>query len=75
MIRLLSYLSWFFFALAAVLFAAAAYFYFLPEDVPGALVDEPDREFPRLAVGENEVSFRLRNPTRHPVRVVGYQFC
>ena len=31
--------------------------------------------FPKLRVGENLVSFRLRNPTRHSVKVVGFSFC
>jgi hypothetical protein len=51
-----------------------AYLYFF-QDTPGAIVDVPDREFPALAVGKNDVQFRLRNPTRHDIRVVGYQFC
>jgi hypothetical protein len=68
-------MPWFLFTLALVLMAAAVYCYFHPEDAPGASIDEPDREFPALAVGSNEVSFRLHNPTQHPVRVVGYRFC
>lgn len=64
-----------FFVLALILSAAAVYAYFIVEDAPGAFVEEPDREFPSLAVGENEVVFRLHNPTRHAVRVIGAGFC
>jgi hypothetical protein len=62
--------------LAALIgFGAAAYAYFYLGDEPGATAEESDREFPDLAVGNNEVRFRLHNPTRHPVRIVGCQFC
>ena len=73
--RLFGFLAYFFFVLAFVLFAAAGYCYFHPEDAPGATIDDPDREFPALAVGKNTITFRLHNPTQHPVRIVGYQFC
>lgn len=69
------FLSNFFFMLGLILLAVAAAGYFLYADAPGACVDEPEREFPNLAVGVNEVRFRLHNPTRHAVRVVGCQFC
>ena len=75
LVRLFTFLSWFFFLAALAGFGAAGYFYFLPDDAPGAAVEEPDRTFPALTVGSNEVRFRLHNPTRHPIRVVGYQFC
>jgi len=64
-----------FLLIAVVLFAAAGYAYYYLDDAPGATIDEPDREFPALAVGHNETTLRLHNPTRHTVRVVGYQFC
>jgi hypothetical protein len=73
--RLFAFLSWFFFLAGLVGFAAAGYLYFHPEDAPGAAIDEPDREFPYLAVGSNEIRFRFHNPTQHPIKVVGYQFC
>jgi hypothetical protein len=60
--------------IALVGFILAAYLYWT-EDAPGATVDDPDRKFPALTVGLNEARFRLHNPTRHNVRVVGYQFC
>ena len=53
----------------------SAYLYFVAADAPGAWVDDPDREFHDLAVGANEVCFRLSNPTRHVVKVVGCSFC
>ena len=65
----------FFLVLSLLLFAAAGYDYFYLQDAPGAVVAEPNRTFPVLAVGKNEVKFRLDNPTRHAVRVVGFQFC
>jgi hypothetical protein len=64
------------FALSLALFGAAGYAYFLmEEDAPGAVIPDPDREFPSLAVGKNEVRFRLENPTGHTVRVIGCQYC
>jgi hypothetical protein len=75
MARLSGFLAYFFFATALVLLGAAVYCYFHPEDAPGATIDEPNREFSALAVGGNEVRFRLHNPTQHAVRVVGYRFC
>ena len=61
--------------LSVVLFAAAGYLYYLDSDTHGAVIDQPDRAFPDLAVGPNTVHFTLRNPTRHPVRIVGASFC
>ena len=65
----------FFLLLSLVLFGAAGYAYYLETDAPGATIDEPDRAFPDLTVGKNDVRFTLHNPTRHTVRVVGCQFC
>ncbi len=65
----------FFLSTALLLAAAAGYAYYLTTDVPGAVVDEPDREFPALAVGNNNVQFRVHNPTRHTVRVIGCGEC
>ena len=64
-----------FLLLAFALLAAAGYAYFFLQDAPGAVIAEPDRTFPALAVGKNEISFRLNNPTGHVVRVIGCQFC
>ena len=61
--------------LALALLAAAGYDYFFLQDAPGAIIAEPDRTFPTLAVGKNEMKFRLNNPTGHVVRVIGCQFC
>jgi hypothetical protein len=68
-------LSNLFFLLAFIGFGVSIYAYFYLSDAPGATIDEPDREFPALAVGNNEVRFRFHNPTGHAIRVVGYQFC
>jgi hypothetical protein len=62
-------------ATSLALFGLAAYAYVHWDDAPGAFVEEPDREFPSLVIGVNEASFRLHNPTKHKIRVVGYQFC
>lgn len=44
-------------------------------DRPGATIDDPDREV-RIDVGQTvAVTFRLHNPTRHPVQVVGLAAC
>jgi hypothetical protein len=68
-------LSWLFLVLSGVLFAAAGYMYYLENDAPGAVVDQTERAFPDLAVGSNTVHFTLRNPTQHPVRIVGAGYC
>ena len=68
-------LSHAFFALAALLLVIAAGGYYWQSDAPGAAIEDPEREFPQLIVGTNAITYRLRNPTRHPVRVVGYSFC
>ena len=75
MARFLGFLAYFHLALAVVLLGLAGYFYWLGDDVSGAIIDEPDREFPSLKVGKNPVTFKLHNPTRHTVRVIGYSFC
>ncbi len=67
--------SYFFFGLTVVLLGAAVVAFFWVPDEPGVTIDEPTREFPALAVGEHEVRFRLHNPTRHPVRIVGAGTC
>jgi hypothetical protein len=64
-----------FLLLAFALLAAAGCDYFFLQDAPGAAIVEPDRTFPTLAVGKNDVRFQLRNPTRHAVRVIGCQGC
>ncbi len=64
-----------FISIALILLGLAVYSYYLTTDAPGAAIPEPDREFPRLKVGANEVRFTLQNPTRHTVRVIGCQFC
>ncbi len=68
-------LSRVFLLIAVVLFGVAGYAYYESTDGPGAAFDEAEREFPNLAVGENVVTFRLHNPTRHAVRVIGCEFC
>ena len=68
-------LSWMFLGLGLVLFAAAGYCYYLESDTHGAVIDETERALPNLAVGPNTVYFTLRNPTRHPVRIVGAGYC
>ena len=70
---MLRHLSNLLFVLAAVLFGIAGYGYYLQSDGPGAAVQE--RELPELKVGVNTVTYRLVNPTRHTVRVVGCSFC
>lgn len=65
----------FFFALGLVLAVAAVAAYFWVPDAPGAVVEAPERSLTGLGVGEHEVRFELRNPTRHPVRIVGAQTC
>ena len=60
---------------AIVLFGVAFYAYYLETAAPGAIIDEPDREFSNLAVGKNAVTYRLHNPTGHTVRVIGCSFC
>lgn len=64
-----------FFALGIGLFAVAGVLYFWPEDGPGAFVADPERGEMKLSVGDNECRFRLHNPTRHKIRVVGASFC
>ena len=61
--------------LAAILFGVAGYGYYLDTDTHGARIENAEREFPDLKVGVNTVTYRLNNPTRHPVRVVGCSFC
>ena len=64
------------FSLAGIaLLGAAGYAYWLESDRPGAAIDQLDREFPALVVGENSITYRLHNPTRHPVRIVGCSSC
>jgi hypothetical protein len=62
-------------ALSVLLFAAAIVAYFWPEDAPGATIDDPNRESLSMAIGQNEIRFRLSNPTRHRIKVVGFSFC
>ena len=75
MAKLHGILARLFFAIAIILFAWAAYLYWRGDDLPGASVEEPDREFASLPVGKNALVFKLNNPTRHTVRVIGYNFC
>jgi hypothetical protein len=70
--RILSYL---FFLTGVLLLGVAACAYYFEADAPGAIVEDSEREFPNLIVGANTVTYRLHNPTRHTVRVVGYSFC
>jgi hypothetical protein len=70
--RILSYV---FFLIAVALFGIAGYGYYQSTDGPGAAFDETDRAFVGLKIGENVVTFRLHNPTRHAVRVVGVSYC
>jgi hypothetical protein len=68
-------LSYVFLVTALILFAVAGYGYYLDTDTHGAALLDPEREFPGLAVGENTVTFRVHNPTRHTVRIVGFSSC
>jgi hypothetical protein len=68
-------LSWLFLGLSVVLLSAAGYLYYLDSDAPGAVIEQTEREFPDLAVGPNTVYFTFRNPTQHPVRIVGAGYC
>jgi hypothetical protein len=67
--------SYIFLLIGIALLAAAAYVYYLESDAPGVMVENAAREFPDLIVGTNTVTYRLHNPTRHTVRVVGSSFC
>jgi hypothetical protein len=58
------------------LLGAAAVAYFVPADGPGVSIDEPEREFTAWDAGQHrQVIFRIHNPTRHTVRVVGLADC
>ncbi len=58
------------------LIGLAAFDYLTPDDVPGVAIDEPEREFPDVAVGRTiDVAFSVHNPTRHTARVVGLAEC
>lgn len=75
MVRLYGILAKLFFVLAVFLSAWAGYLYWRGDDLPGATVEEPDREFASLPVRKNAITFKLQNPTRHTVRLIGYNFC
>src|SRR5262245_52102585 len=70
--RFLSFLS---IGTGVVLLSVSVYGYFCADDQPGATIEETDRQLPSALVGVNQVSFRLHNPTRHAVRIVGSSFC
>lgn len=53
----------------------AAYFFLRTEDGPGATIEEPERELSVAIDNPKEISFRIRNPTKHEVSVVGYDWC
>jgi hypothetical protein len=58
------------------LFAVAAYQYFGPEDGPGLIVDEPEREISGCSVGQTKaIRFSFHNRARHPVRIIGLAPC
>ena len=63
------------FVVSLILFGTAIAAYFWVPDEPGAVVDDPDRNLSAMVVGEHEIRFRLHNPTRHTVRVVGAGSC
>lgn len=53
----------------------AAYLFVQAEDGPGATIEEPERELSVAIDNPKEISFRIRNPTKHEVSVVGYDWC
>jgi hypothetical protein len=64
------------FLIGLVLLGAAGFAYFALVDGPGVTIDEPEREFAAWEVGQKrEVAFRMHNPTRHAIRIVGLAPC
>jgi len=54
------------------LLGTAAWQYFGPEDCPGLIVDEPEREISDCAAGQiTTITFAFHNRARHPVQIVG----
>ena len=64
--------SWLLVAAAALAGAAA---YDLWPEAPSFAVEEPDRVFANLPVGETlQYTYRIRNLTNKPMRVVGAEY-
>jgi hypothetical protein len=58
------------------LLSAAAWQYFSPEDGPGLVVDEPEREISGCSVGQTSaLTFAFHNRARHPVQIIGLAPC
>ena len=72
---MLRFLSFAWFLVAAVLIAAAGYSLWASADAPGAFIEDQDQPIVGADVVSNDVTYRLRNPTRHKVRVVGFTSC
>ena len=54
----------------------AAFVYVSTADAAGVTIDQPDRDLPGVGAGVTTyISFPVRNPTRHPARVVGLAEC
>lgn len=58
------------------LLGVAAWQYFGPENGPGLIVDEPEREVSGFTVGQTKtITFSFHNRTRHPVQIIGLAPC
>ncbi len=59
-----------------MLLGTAAWLYFGPEDGPGLIVDEPEREISGCTAGQTTpITFAFHNRARHPVQIVGLATC
>lgn len=57
-------------------FGAAAWQYFGPENDPGLIVDEPEREISGCSVGQTMmISYSFHNRARHPIQIIGLAPC
>jgi hypothetical protein len=58
------------------LLALAAWQYLGPEDRPGLIVDEAEREISGCSVGQTKaITFAFHNRASHPIRVIGLAPC
>jgi hypothetical protein len=59
-----------------ILLAVTTWEYFAQSNLPGVIIEDPDREVQIDLAGQTTlVAFRVRNATRNPVQIVGLAVC
>ncbi|MER3416086.1 MAG: hypothetical protein C4297_07760 [Gemmataceae bacterium] len=74
--RLMDALAYILLTSGLALLVVSGWAFFTAPDEPGAVIEQPERDFQDLVAGQSyQVEFVLRNPTRHAVRIIGMPEC